>query len=146
MDHRENRLRFCAWDKQTEQMIHKVGLWSGDMAWGWSYDLEHWLINAQHSGQDRFDVMQCTGCIDIEGTDVFEGDIVDAGGNICVIKWEDCCYWLSGIQTEFNEFMSGALEVTVLGNIYENADLVKKSDTEAKAKAQSLSSGVENIA
>lgn len=77
-------------------------------------------------------IMQFTGLHDKNGKEIYEGDIVIHPDFIikegAVIQWsENDCSWSVGVGWPFSEFYDGTEGVKnceVIGNIYENPDLV----------------------
>ena len=68
--------------------------------------------------KDRFVLMQFTGLQDKNGLDIYEGDILD---NEEVVKYsiEQACYFAGGVALCMSN-----LHRTVIGNIYENPELL----------------------
>ncbi len=82
-----------------------------------------------------------------EGQDIYEGDIVhmiEVGKDFCReyitdIKWEDCCFCMKSEKMDDYDTFLGAwsgnlentyplFEMTVIGNIYDNPELLKESE------------------
>ena len=106
-------IKFLAWNKDSEDMI---------------YD---WCCFDHSGGQGKesdYVVMQYTGLKDKNGKEIYEGDIIqfDFKGELktSVIKEHslDYCYWMS--------LPMGRREYEVIGNIYENPELVKSNEAE----------------
>ncbi|OXL83165.1 hypothetical protein BCV73_08795 [Paenibacillus sp. SSG-1] len=90
-----------------------------------------WLAQGQNIAQ----VMQYSGFKDRKGNDIYEGDFfTDTDDNyLWQIFFSDGCYYAaSGSDTlMLQEFMdkSGSCDIEVIGNIYENPELLEdKSD------------------
>ena len=108
-----DRFRFRAWN--NNQLWEPFSLLEPMEGW------DHWPSDTI--------LMQCTGLKDSEGTLIWESDIVEyeAKGNIyrlCVVFDESACFNLDGgiyNLFEVNE------ESKVIGNIYENPELLRES-------------------
>ena len=71
---------------------------------------------------DAKELMQFTGLKDLQGKEIYEGDIVDYGnGRNKVVEFIDGCFCICGI-TAMPKLMT---LYPVIGNIYENPELLK---------------------
>lgn len=83
-----------------------------------------------------FDLMQFTGLKDKNDIEIYEGDVVrgsafeDGDLEIGEVAWFEYCWDISGLITdgEFNDLMEwyAAGNLEVIGNIYENPELLKE--------------------
>lgn len=129
-----NRFKFRVWDKIANRFLESRwnaisflfdGLWRG---------IDFYI------DQETFDVIQFTTLLDKTGTEIFEGDIIQIDRNgeqpeplYGAIKWGANGGWLLSrhIKTPHNNFLAkptnrgSARAWTVVGNIYENNDLLK---------------------
>ena len=125
-------LKFRAWDLIENRMLQ----------WGDIMNLPAWEIFP--GTLDAFIVMEYTGLIDMNGKEIYEGDIIDIhqtvnGCNLFVIVWSDigfsARYLIDGeISREYEYGIEELLDVyigkyeksvEVVGNIYENHELLE---------------------
>lgn len=75
-----------------------------------------------------FATMQYTGLKDKNEKEVFEGDIVSGFGKLWLISWqvEEARFWIAPWKgnTSTWKFMDEVNRMEVIGNIYENQELV----------------------
>lgn len=107
-------IKFRAWDgKKVKKDIH-ISLFKD----GWSVE-----------GIDKGDVilMQYTGLKDENGVEIYEGDVVETPSQaICKITYSKdhyCGFVAEEIRGNWHWNIS-QIEVTVIGNIYENPELL----------------------
>jgi len=130
-----SRFKFRAWDKRKRIMVYRNENESADY-WDGVYAPEVQLINAL-LGSPLYEFMQYTGLKDRNGREIYEGDIVKArdvkvNGQdkfyICEVKWMPTGWYAMSykdlVGTE--HYLSlNILETEVIGNIYENPELLE---------------------
>ena len=136
-------IKFRAWEKNLRAMI------SVD-----SINFEAGLINMELVWRtfEEIELMQYTGLKDKNGTEIFEGDIIEYEGKTNdhgipwgwefttsgkgVVKYDLAGYLVFDLHTDnlvkenLNEFLIQyeEIDVIVIGNIYENPELLKEQN------------------
>lgn len=79
-------------------------------------------------------IEQCTGAKDMNGKLIYEGDILEDGGYIYVIKWDKFLHGFYGYDNNKTCFSLGnslAKNSVIIGNIHENPELLNGGGNEA---------------
>lgn len=106
-------IKFRAWKKfenrfYTQEEMNEIG----------GYYYTHRVDNEW----DEYPIQQYTGLKDKNGKEIYEGDILSAEGwSNVVIKWEDAQSF--SLSEEYGQY---AYDFTIIGNIYENKELINK--------------------
>lgn len=127
--------KYRAWDKMRKEMNYKVLVGNCDEEdenWTcpiiWNEEAKDWL---------HFDDYKCimlsTCLVDKNGQEIFEGDIVDYKGRKAVIKWHGSYASFiyrfidepQTIKTEWNILYLAYMKFEIVGNIYENPELLE---------------------
>ncbi|MDT2640445.1 YopX family protein [Enterococcus dongliensis] len=124
--------KFRAWDEDSKVMrswkdliLEKDG---GDDFWLIGYKENACITSFDH---DQI-LMQSTGLKDKNGVEIFEGDIVKIigdvlGDDMSVIRFTEGGFYLDykNLDTEFELLYSIDLPIEIIGNIYENPELLE---------------------
>ena len=125
--------KFRAWDTKEKYMDY-----IDDFYW---FE-EEGVHDSSGEGHDsNYILMQFTGLKDINGVDIYEGDIIIGfGGELCqgarefeiegVITFSEGCFWIAskGIEDYECSLLHEALEhmeIQVIGNVFEDGELLK---------------------
>lgn len=96
------------------------------------------LFLALSADDGFYSIMQSTGLFDKNGKEIFEGDIVDYKGRKAVIKWHGSYASfiyrfvdeLNKRSAEWYQLYLTYLKCEVIGNIYENPELLEVENGE----------------
>jgi hypothetical protein len=104
----KREIKFRTWDKKTKKMWNLGGLPE--------------IEDSRCKYWDDFEIMQYTGLKDKNGKEIYEGDILDFENSyITEISWKD-----NGFRLNDNSIHSDLSHGVIIGNIYENPDLIKQ--------------------
>ena len=120
-----DRFKFRVWDKQGKE-------YTKDEAYLFSDGYLYVCGRSINDDPDRYIVEQCTGLKDANGKLIYEGDIIFINGEKWRVIWndEDCAFFFSNSkevyhQPIFPDFYMMTDDFEVIGNIHENAELMK---------------------
>jgi len=121
-------IRFRAWDRKEKKMRYGI-----EWIWGKLAD------ETMHHEDDWIDEKDCikmqfTGLCDRNGREIYEGDILkDGEDDLFKVSWDyhNCGFYLESTEdVEYNVetryILNNQTTVEVIGNIYENPELVEK--------------------
>lgn len=120
--------KFRAWDKVKNEMyvVEQINFNRGE------FESIGYGVSSLR-GADKIKLMQSTGLKDKNGKEIFEGDIVDYKGREAVVKWHGSyASFIYRFVDELKERVSewdplylAYLKCEVIGNIYENPELLE---------------------
>ncbi|MGP4073812.1 YopX family protein [Piscibacillus sp. B03] len=110
-------IKFKVWDKQQKVMLD------------WEHildrpDLQEFLLFADKEDNFYSPLMQYTGLKDKNGTEIYEGDIYKA--KMTILKTDTTTVSIEVVEDIRNDNVYYYDEVEVVGNIYENPELLKE--------------------
>ena len=131
--------KFRAWDKENKKMlvVNDICNLFWENTFFECYELvpdpkgkrEYELINHRIDFEDCV-FMQSTGLVDKNGQEIFEGDIVHAYSEdarlIGTIEYFDNAYCIKTKNGVYNSLWINAEYYEVIGNIYENPELLEE--------------------
>jgi uncharacterized phage protein (TIGR01671 family) len=121
----KDRFKFRAWNTKDKKFWGDFYLKSnGDMGKDSESDNIHYLEDVKDNNNI---LMQCTGLKDKNGKLIFEGDIIKGYPSDLikrVVKWQTDVAGFDVIESVHMSHVASMSEI--IGNIYENPDLVKE--------------------
>ena len=123
----QDRFRFRLFDTRIKRMVYNIEQSQFNYFQN-GYDLPL-LECAILDEQNIIKLMQCVGLKDKNGKLIFEGDIVrQSDGCLGFIVWQGISYWIEspGSHARDLEHIPYYESVEVIGNIYENPELLEE--------------------
>lgn len=129
-------IRFRAWDNASKEWLlgYNFGSLGGFNLFGevvvfgeWGNLADQYIFERNGHKIADLKVMQFVGVKDLKGKDIYEGDIVRHGSLVAAVIF-DAPQFRAGIHSKVNmvhDILNGECEV--IGNIYENPELLNAS-------------------
>lgn len=133
----EREIKFRAWDTFNEYMYKSVDVNNNKKDLSWFFR----QCEEAGKGGNGIIIMQYTGLKDKNGKEIYDGDIIlnskatEPENKGWIIKWINLSWKVELIGYEdaitgfsdriFNPFYNTQTEFEIIGNIYENAELIK---------------------
>ncbi len=124
--------KYLAWNRELKSM------WWFDITWGNFQQGDGWVgmlpigetnkRNKMQIDPDNCEFLEFTGSKDKNSNDIYEDFIVkDDGGNIGRVIWNqsECGFDIDFPDIELQSLGENADYVKIIGNIYQNPDLIK---------------------
>lgn len=131
-----DRFKFRGWHKELKQMSEVESLCPYEDATTKNGEVFLYLNNKNsYYFPEEVEVMQCTGLKDKNGKLIYEGDIVKTEyttpsgidmEEICTVNFDRCAFWINkGYCAYYLDNENCIYEI--IGNIYENKDLLNEN-------------------
>jgi hypothetical protein len=124
---KNREIKFRAWDKKKKEMIYYDNDSHDELVFNLnSGEFLLWSDGGSYETKDLV-LLQFTGLKDKNGKEIYEGDIIayDGKGRE-IVEFENGCFWVNlGGELPVPLFAQMGIEFEVIGNIYENKDLLK---------------------
>lgn len=123
-------IKFRAWDPERKVILPSVGFTDNDCGRTWKR--ERYMIDDGSNAQSRQWIpMQFTGLLDKNGKEIYESDIVEdrLSGEIHEVVFEKLCWRMGSGGELLGNYAAPEEDLKVLGNIYENPELLSNSDS-----------------
>jgi hypothetical protein len=116
----DDRFKFRAWDEGANCMVRVMRLYP-------PFWVEGYKPSEAETTIHKYILMQSTSLHDEEGELIYEGDIIKIEGEIAVITWCDCEWYLRPeTDTWCGDWgLEDCGRFKIVGNIYENPELLK---------------------
>jgi len=117
-------IKFRAWVSEDDENFFMCRTITG-------YDSHHHLVSSEGYNYYNFELMQYTGLKDKNGVEIYEGDVLqDDYAEYYKVDWdlEFACFVFYHIGSEhFDNDLNAneAEQCKIIGNIYENPELIK---------------------
>lgn len=131
-------IKFRAWDKKSRKMFNVDVLAISPCTWDCP---DYGRKGVSLAYQPHIKVMQFTGLHDVNGKEIYEGDIVEITGNYkpgtYTVIWDSyrVAWWLKNIKQrekeyddDFYQLLGGPWQCDIreiIGNIHENPELLE---------------------
>jgi uncharacterized phage protein (TIGR01671 family) len=107
-------IKFRAWGSTSKSMIP------------WQDLRQNLSLAFEQAKRDAIILMQFTGLKDKNGKEIYHGDCLSADGHFFVVKWDDRAAAFRFVDDAGNsESPLNYDHIEVIGNIYENPELLK---------------------
>ena len=135
---KEREIKFRAWIEdgvyENTMIFQRKPYMSGGITFGTRDDKLYFTFNDIMSDSGCH-IMQYTGLKDRNGKEIYEGDILEynwgdkESGAVRslreIVEWKENMWTEEGFMTGFGEFWATPDQYEVIGNIYENPELLK---------------------
>lgn len=131
--------KFRAWDNRFSEFVEDFFVSEDGKIYKKTKDTGYGIAISRETS-DKINLMQSTGLFDRNGKEIFEGDVVQFEDcytesdflyiNKGVVEWSQGSFTVTNRDSvEMEDLLDGEiLDVTIIGNIYENKEILEVSD------------------
>lgn len=123
-------IKFRAWNKVDKFMTVPLDIQLGSD--GYIYWIEAMGLNGEHDEGDLdvFKLEQFTGLKDVNGKDIYEGDVLEVtiDGTVQADKYLVKNVWDPHVWTEESDGYYAVSKMEVQGNVHENPELLEDNE------------------
>lgn len=131
--------KFRAWDNRFSEFVEDFFVSEDGKIYKKTKDTGYGIAISRETS-DKINLMQSTGLFDRNGKEIFEGDVVQFEDcytesdflyiNKGIVEWSQGSFTVTNRDSvEMEDLLDGEiLDVTIIGNIYENKEILEVSD------------------
>ena len=120
-------IKFRAWNPNWDEMVYSTLETVFDKREFYSFGFE---VGFSHYPKEGWIIAQYTGLKDKNGKEIYEGDVIKAESRLWQADFKDGCFvGVDFKNVAWDELVNiGYGETEVIGNIYENPELLNNED------------------
>lgn len=123
------KIKFRGWSKKHNKLgnVEQINFKNKTLLFDFEF-YKHIIADNYYFGFEEVELMQYTGLKDTKDVEIYEGDIVEYSDELYEIKWMFSGFYLHDPKGGFIELAECDECCEVVGNIYENPELLEVKD------------------